>query len=215
MRQFPFRPLLLLVALALIVVAIRAFACSGDASIEAQNPTLADPSYSDYSSANNQVVLKGFYLNQAGSTEQVAQVFVFMELAAPQSGSAPVDAYVGNSLIRFATIDDKGEYDDVTSSENAALFAEKGYKTAAYGYANSIQGQTLQTKEPTKLMAVFNMDRNALTRDTTVSLWFDVCSAVSNHDSSAISRRNVILDFPAEFVRELPDENAIAKKVAR
>lgn len=214
MRRFPLRPILAIIAIVLIVILVRTFACSSDQPVEAQQPSIADPVYTDRKSENGQVVLTGFYLNQATSTEETAQVYVTMELRAQGSGSATVDAYLGNSLVRFASINDTGEYYDATSAETAAAFADKKFKTAAYGYENSIQGCTILSKEPTNMVAVFQVERADLAQGNTMALWFDYCDAVHNNAAGGVGHSNVILTFPTEFVREQPNEEAIVKKAS-
>lgn len=213
MRNFPIRAIFAVVFVVLIVVLVRMFACSSS-NVEAQQPTIADPTWTDCKSENGQVVLTGVFLNQATSTDKEAQVYVTMDLRAQGSGSATVDAYLDKSLIRFASIGNTATYYDVTSAETAAAFAEKKFKTAAYGYDNTIQGQTILSKEPTKLVAVFQVPRSQLAVSNGMSLWFDRCEAVQNQPASGVGYGNVILSFPTDFVRELPDEAAIVKKAS-
>ena len=47
MRRFPLRPILAVIAVILIVILVRTFACSSSQPIEAQQPTIADPVYTD------------------------------------------------------------------------------------------------------------------------------------------------------------------------
>ena len=120
MRNFPIRAIFAVVFVVLIVVLVRMFACSSS-NVEAQQPTIADPTWTDCKSENGQVVLTGVFLNQATSTDEEAQVYVTMDLRAQGSGSATVDAYLDKSLIRFAGIGDTATYYDVTSAETAGF----------------------------------------------------------------------------------------------